>query len=303
MINGLINVYKERGYTSMDVCAVMRGISGQRKVGHTGTLDPDAEGVLPVCLGNATKLCDMLTDKEKEYVASFVLGKKTDTLDIWGTVLEEREPKAFKDAVIESIKSFIGGYNQLPPLYSAKKINGHKLCDLARSGREIKVERKPVWVDIRDIEILNVNYPEFTIKVTCGKGTYIRSLCEDIGSRINELSTMTSLKRTRVSDFKIEEAFTLDALTNLKNEGALLSAVKPTDFVFSEYKSIKVKKEYRKIIDNGNKLSLSFTDFGEMPIDSEKFRVYNNEGEFTGVYFFDAKENSLKPFKMFFEVK
>ena len=123
MINGIINVYKQKGYTSFDVCAVMRGILGQRKVGHTGTLDPDAEGVLPVCVGNATKLCDMLTDKSKEYVATFVLGIKTDTLDISGTVLEERKPTVSEEDLRAAINSFIGGYEQLPPMYSAKKID------------------------------------------------------------------------------------------------------------------------------------------------------------------------------------
>ena len=195
MINGIINVYKQKGYTSFDVCAVMRGILGQRKVGHTGTLDPDAEGVLPVCVGNATKLCDMLTDKSKEYVATFVLGIKTDTLDISGTVLEERKPTVSEEDLRAAINSFIGGYEQLPPMYSAKKIDGKKLYEIARSGKE--VERKAVFVEIKDIETMNISYPYVTIRVSCGKGTYIRSLCEDIGNKCGELACMTSLKRTR----------------------------------------------------------------------------------------------------------
>ena len=298
MINGMINVYKERGFTSFDVCAVMRGISGQKKVGHTGTLDPDAEGVLPICLGNATKLCDILTDKKKEYVATFVLGKKTDTLDIWGTVLEERKPKASEEEVSEAILSFIGGYEQLPPMYSAKKVNGKRLYDLAREGKE--VQRKPVFVEINNIEIINVKYPEFTIKVECGKGTYIRSLCEDIGNKCGELTCMTSLKRTRVSEFVIEEAYTLDELTKIKNEGKLLTVVQPTDFVFKENRCVNVKADFRKFIDNGNKLTLSMTDCGNMSIDGEIVRVYNDEGRFVGLYSFDSNEDVLKPYKMFF---
>lgn len=297
MINGMINVYKERGFTSFDVCAVMRGIAGQKKVGHTGTLDPDAEGVLPICLGNATKLCDMLTDKKKEYIATFLLGKKTDTLDIWGNVLEERTPKASVDEVKASIMSFEGGYNQLPPMYSAKKVDGKRLYDLARQGKE--VERNPVFVEIKNIEIISVDYPSFTIRVECGKGTYIRSLCEDIAAKCGELACMTSLKRTVVSEFKIEDAYTLDELTKIKNEGRLLEVVKPTDTVFMDCKGVTVKKEFRKYIDNGNKLELSMVT-GDLEFeDLEKVRVYNDENLFTGLYTYVKMEKVLKPYKMF----
>jgi len=297
LINGMINVYKERGFTSFDVCAVMRGIAGQKKVGHTGTLDPDAEGVLPICLGNATKLCDMLTDKKKEYIATFLLGKKTDTLDIWGNVLEERTPKASVDEVKASIMSFEGGYNQLPPMYSAKKVDGKRLYDLARQGKE--VERNPVFVEIKNIEIISVDYPSFTIRVECGKGTYIRSLCEDIAAKCGELACMTSLKRTVVSEFKIEDAYTLDELTKIKNEGRLLEVVKPTDTVFMDCKGVTVKKEFRKYIDNGNKLELSMVT-GDLEFeDLEKVRVYNDENLFTGLYTYVKMEKVLKPYKMF----
>ncbi|MCR5278143.1 MAG: tRNA pseudouridine(55) synthase TruB, partial [Lachnospiraceae bacterium] len=193
MLNGIINVYKEKNFTSFDVVAVMRGITGTRKVGHTGTLDPYAEGVLPVCIGSATALCDMLTDKRKEYVASFLLGKSTDTLDITGTVLEERNPQASVQTLEAAIRSFIGGYDQLPPMYSAKKVDGKRLYDLARAGKE--VERKPQFVEIYDIEILSMEYPGFTVRVECGKGTYIRSLGADIAAKCGELAVMTDLKR------------------------------------------------------------------------------------------------------------
>lgn len=301
MINGLINVYKERGFTSMDVCACMRGISGQRKVGHTGTLDPDAEGVLPVCLGNATKLCDMLTDKEKEYVATFVLGKKTDTLDIWGNLIDEKEPVASTEDIIESVNSFVGGYEQLPPMFSAKKINGQRLYDLARKGRD--VERKPVWVEINAIEVLEIDYPNVTIRVNCGKGTYIRSLIEDIGSKCGEYACMTSLKRTKVSEFAIEDALTLDELTALKHEGRLLEIVKPTEFAFMEYPGLYVKEEYRKFIDNGNKLMDFHFENGEMHIDGGIYRVYNNDRRFAGLYKYFEEEDAYKPYKMFLEAQ
>lgn len=297
MINGMINVYKEKGFTSFDVCAVVRGIYGQRKVGHTGTLDPNAEGVLPVCLGNATKLCDMLKDKKKEYVATFVLGKKTDTLDIWGTVLEEKEPSVSEERLTEAIMSFEGGYDQLPPMYSAKKINGKRLYDLARQGHE--VERTPVFVEIEKITIEKLEYPYVTIRVACGKGTYIRSLCEDIAAKVGELACMTSLKRTRVCDFTADKAYTLDELTALKNSGSLLSTVTPTDFVFMDCKGTTVKKEFRKYIDNGNKLSLSMIDKKTDLSDGEIVRIYNDEKTFCGIYSYVKAESILKPYKMF----
>jgi len=297
LINGIINVYKERGYTSFDVCAVMRGISGQRKVGHTGTLDPDAEGVLPICLGNATKLCDMLKDKRKEYIASFMLGKRTDTLDIWGTVIEEKEPVATVEAIKEAILSFEGGYEQLPPMFSAKKVDGKRLYDLARQGKE--VERKPVFVEIKNIEILSIDYPSFTIKVECGKGTYIRSLCEDIAAKCGDIACMTSLKRTRVSEFVIEDALTVTELTDIKNRGELLSVVKPTDMAFLEYREVTVKKEFRKYIDNGNKLTKDMFTESLFFEEDEMVRVYNDEKVFTGLYTYVKMEKVLKPFKMF----
>lgn len=297
MINGIINVYKEKGFTSFDVCAVMRGISGQKKVGHTGTLDPDAEGVLPVCLGNATKLCDMLTDKEKEYVASFVLGKRTDTLDIFGTVTEEREPKVSVEDLRKAIMSFEGGYEQLPPMYSAKKVNGQRLYDIARSGRE--VERKPVFVNIKKIDILSIDYPNVEIKVNCGKGTYIRSLCEDIASKCGELACMTSLKRVRVSEFTIEDALTLSELTDLKNAGTLQSVVKSTDTCFPECNKLTVKKDFRKLIDNGNKLSYDMVTGSIPDNDGELVRIYNDDNVFVGLFIVNTIDKMLKPYKMF----
>lgn len=297
MLNGIINVYKERGFTSFDVCALIRGIAGQKKVGHTGTLDPQAEGVLPICLGNATKLCDMLTDKTKEYVAEFVLGKKTDTLDIWGTVIEEREPVVSEDKLREAILSFVGGYEQLPPMYSAKKVDGKRLYDLARAGKE--VARKPVFVDIHEIEILNIDYPKVTVRVSCGKGTYIRSLCEDIAAKAGELAVMTSLKRTRVAAFTADNALTLKDLQDLKDKGLLSTAVLPTDSAFPDYEALTVKKDFRKLIDNGNKLSLSMIDGKQNLNEGEIVRIYNDEKVFTGLYLFVKAENCLKPFKMF----
>ncbi len=301
MLNGLINVYKEPGYTSMDVCAVLRGITGQKKIGHTGTLDPSAEGVLPICLGNATKLCDMLESKKKEYVATFMLGKKTDTLDITGEVLEERKPRASKEDIEAAIKTFIGGYEQVPPMYSAKFINGQRLYELARKGQT--VERKPVFVDIYDIKIEEADLPYVTIRVLCGKGTYIRSLCEDICEKCGELGVMTKLIRTAVDHFTSDKALTIKQLETVRDEGRLSEVVIPTEDAFSDLPRFMVKPDFRKAIDNGNKLKLSMIKEYVSLKDGDRCRISNDEGTFMGVYYYEEKERALKPFKMFLEIK
>ena len=211
MIHGIINVYKEKGFTSHDVVAKLRGIVGQKKIGHTGTLDPDATGVLPVCLGKATKLCDLLTDKNKTYEAVLLLGKTTDTQDITGEVLEEKSTEALtEEKVREAIEGFIGDYEQIPPMYSALKVNGKKLYELAREGKVI--ERKARPVKILDIQILEIDLPKVRMEVSCSKGTYIRTLCHDIGEKLGCGGCMESLIRTRVSTFRIEDAKTLDEI-------------------------------------------------------------------------------------------
>ena len=182
MINGVINIYKERGFTSHDVVAKLRGILKQKKIGHTGTLDPDAEGVLPVCLGKGTRLCDMLTDHSKVYEAVLLLGQSTDTQDVSGTVLQEASVEVSEEEVREAIMSFVGPYDQIPPMYSALKVNGQKLCDLARAGKE--VERKARPVEIYEIQIEEIYLPRVRMTVSCSKGTYIRTLCHDIGEKL-----------------------------------------------------------------------------------------------------------------------
>ena len=198
--NGIINIFKEKGFTSHDVVAKMRGILKQKKIGHSGTLDPDATGVLPVLLGNATVLSDMLTDKSKEYEAVMLLGVSTDTQDITGKILEKRDTSNLnKDMVKEIILSFLGEYMQLPPMYSALKVGGKKLVDLAREGKEVK--REPRAVYIFDIDIMDISLPEVKFKAKVSKGTYIRTLCHDIGEKLSVGGCMESLIRTRVDRF------------------------------------------------------------------------------------------------------
>ena len=192
MINGILNIYKEKGYTSHDVVARLRGIVKQKKIGHTGTLDPDAEGVLPVCLGRATKVCGLLTDKDKIYEAVLLLGTTTDTQDISGTVLEERAADGLaEEQILDCIQTYIGEYEQLPPMYSALKVNGKKLYELARAGIEVERERRKVT--IHDIQIVEIKLPRVRMRVHCSKGTYIRTLCHDIGADLNVGGCMESL--------------------------------------------------------------------------------------------------------------
>ena len=217
MVNGILNVYKEKGYTSHDVVAKLRGIVGQKKIGHTGTLDPDAEGVLPVCLGRATKVCDMLTEKDKTYEAVLLLGKETDTQDISGTVLRVGETEGLtQEQVKDCVMSFVGEYDQIPPMYSALKVNGKKLYELAREGKTI--ERKSRKVEIKEIRILEMALPRVRMEVSCSKGTYIRTLCHDIGEKLGCFGCMESLLRTKVSRFEIESSLKLSEIQKKREE-------------------------------------------------------------------------------------
>lgn len=297
MIHGIINVYKEKGFTSHDVVAKLRGIVGQKKIGHTGTLDPDATGVLPVCLGKATKLCDLLTDKNKTYEAVLLLGKTTDTQDITGEVLEEKSTEALtEEKVREAIEGFIGDYEQIPPMYSALKVNGKKLYELAREGKVI--ERKARPVKILDIQILEIDLPKVRMEVSCSKGTYIRTLCHDIGKKLGCGGCMESLIRTRVSTFRIEDAKTLDEIETLKQEGKLAELLVPIDAMFPFYPKITVKDDWKAFAKNGNPLDLKMLKEACGQDEETQVRLYDESGKFIAIY--QWKEKKYHIVKMFF---
>jgi tRNA pseudouridine55 synthase len=300
MINGIINVYKEKGFTSFDVVAKMRGMFHQKKIGHTGTLDPDAEGVLPVCLGKATKVCDLLTDKDKEYKAVLLLGKETDTQDISGEVLNESEVTVTEEEVKSVIMSFVGAYEQVPPMYSALKVNGQKLCDLARKG--ITVERKSRPVTIHHIEILSVNLPEVEMVVSCSKGTYIRTLCDDIGKKLGCFGCMKSLLRTKVDRFELENAYKLSELQEmLQKPESEWSFVESIDGVFEKYVAVTASEDAQKLVDNGNRIPESFiTDFTQEKM-QERVRLYDANRRFIGIYSYLSESKEFKPIKLFME--
>ena len=297
MINGILNVYKEAGFTSHDVVAKLRGICRQKKIGHTGTLDPEAVGVLPVCLGSGTKLCDMLTDKSKEYEAVLLLGQVTDTQDVTGTVLEEHEVTVDEEQAVEAIRSFVGAYEQIPPMYSALKVNGKRLYELARAGKE--VERKGRPVEIHSIEILSVSLPEITFRVACSKGTYIRTLCHDIGQKLGCGGTMKSLKRTRVGIFTIDGALKLSRLEELAAQGRLEENVIPVEAMFTELPALTVKDAFARLIENGNAFYPGQAEENVRTPDGGQVRVYDRKGRFYGIYAFSEEKERYQPVKMF----
>ena len=301
MYNGIINVYKEKGFTSHDVVARLRGICKMKKIGHTGTLDPEAVGVLPVCFGSGTKLCEMLTDWDKEYIALLRLGVVTDTQDMTGQILsrcsgEEIEALSVEQ-VREAVMGFEGDYNQIPPMYSALKVDGKKLYELARAGREI--ERKPRKVQIREIEIRSVSLPLVELRVVCSKGTYIRTLCHDIGAMLGCGGAMESLTRSRVGIFKVEDALTLDELERLRDENKISAVIIPPDAIFTKDRAVTVKGQGRKMAQNGNHLGTAQLMEPMRFEDGERVRVYDSDGRFYGIYDYHQAESTLKPVKMF----
>ena len=297
MLNGIINIYKEKGFTSHDVVAKMRGICRQKKIGHTGTLDPDATGVLPVCLGCGTKLCDMLTDKDKEYVTELLLGVTTDTQDITGQVLTQNAVEVSEDQVKEAVMSFQGDYMQVPPMYSALKVNGKKLYELARAGKEVERQARPV--KILDLEILEMNLPVVKIRVACSKGTYIRTLCADIGDKLGCGGTMQSLMRTKVGVFELGKAVTLAELEQIRDTVGLESLLYPVESAFEECPSLHVKPEFQKLLDNGNAFYPNQTIEKITYPEGMWVKVYGQD-RFYGVFAYDPANRRYKPVKMFF---
>lgn len=297
MRNGVINIYKEQGFTSHDVVAKLRGILKQKKIGHTGTLDPDAEGVLPVCLGSGTKLCGMLTDRDKTYEAVLLLGQSTDTQDISGTVLERVEVSVTEETAGEAILSFVGAYEQIPPMYSALKVGGRKLCDLARAGQE--VERKARPVVIYGIEILEVCMPRIRMSVSCSKGTYIRTLCHDIGEKLGCHGCMEKLLRTKAGQFLLEDSLRLSEVERLRDEGRLEEAILPVDEVFTAHPKAVLKKESSRLGYNGNPFRK--TDLTVQDVKEGEIRVYDHAGAFIGIYAWHPGQRLYRPVKMFYQ--
>lgn len=310
MIDGIINVYKEAGYTSFDVVAKLRGILKQKKIGHTGTLDPEAEGVLPVCLGNGTKLCELLTDKDKEYEAVLFLGRETDTQDTTGSIIAEKIVDCTEDDIKEAVKSFMGSYEQIPPMYSAIKIDGKRLYQLAREGKT--VERKGRTVQIYRIDIISIELPRVKLRVNCSRGTYIRTLCNDIGKNLGCGGCMEHLLRTKSGNYRIENAITLKEIEEKRDQDRLSEIILPLDSAFN-FPKLYVRKEWKNLIDNGNPMKPECFEDSEDSLHKRgilqeerggfeaegRYWVYNTENLLAGIYRYDGNRHILMPDKIF----
>ncbi|HIV16878.1 MAG TPA: tRNA pseudouridine(55) synthase TruB [Candidatus Alectryocaccobium stercorigallinarum] len=298
-MDGILNIYKESGYTSFDVVAKLRRILNQKKIGHTGTLDPAAIGVLPVCVGKATKLCSLLTDGTKTYETVLLLGTITDTLDMEGQVIKTCPVECTNTEAERCVMSFLGEQEQIPPMYSALKVNGKRLYDLARAG--VTVERKPRKVVFYELDILEINLPRIRLRVKCSKGTYIRSLCNDIGEALGCGGCMEKLIRTGSGGFSIESALTLSEVEKLMEAGGIEKALIPVDKIFENIPKAVTLPEFDKTVRNGGKIArAAFDSHSRSEAGKGDVRLYDSEGTFIGIYSFMPESDMFRPKKIFY---
>lgn len=290
-MNGVLIVNKPQGWTSHDVVAKLRGIYQTKRVGHSGTLDPMATGVLVVFLGRATRAVELCENDEKEYVAGLKLGVITNTQDTTGEVIETRQVQVTDEGLRETLETFLGPQQQIPPMYSAVKIGGKKLYELARKGQT--VERKPRNITIETLELLDRQADECRLRVRCSKGTYVRTLCHDIGEKLGCGGCMSSLRRTKAGRFGIEDALSLEEIQAAKEQGTHEGFLKPVDFLFSHLPAITVDEKGEKRCKCGTDLPMKDLPDGE-------YRVYSKSGEF--LMLGRGEEGVLKTVKSFFEV-
>ncbi len=300
-MNGIIIVNKEQGFTSHDVVAKLRGILHFKKIGHTGTLDPDATGVLPVCVGKATKVCDLLTDRDKTYVAEVRLGVTTDTLDMTGKMISSAPVNITEEQLKLVLGEFTGEIQQIPPMYSAVKVDGKRLYELARQGREVERRARKVVIHRLALGETALERDEFTIEITCSKGTYIRSLCDDIGKRLGCGAAMKSLVRTGVGAFGLRDALTL---AEIEQRAAASPAggqdlLLPVDSVFQEYAACRVSEQGMKYLRNGNMVSPRLCQCLPAAADGELVRMYDMDGCFYALYRFQEDTGMYRVVKMF----
>ena len=276
-MDGVINVFKNSKMTSFDVVRIIKKVSGTKKVGHTGTLDPEATGVLPVCIGKGTKIIDYIMNSDKVYEVEFKLGVVTTTYDLEGEVTSEKDPSNLdNEEILRVIKSFVCSYDQVPPMYSALKKNGVRLYELARKGIEIEREGRPVT--IYNIEEIKLNNPYVKMKVTCSKGTYIRSLCYDIGEKLNVGACMTKLKRCKTSKFEEKDSININDITSENIKDYIITLEEALDF----YDKLIVSHKFSKLLINGVKVFDKRLTKENVEI-NKLYRVYDEEGLFIGL--------------------
>lgn len=299
-MNGVIIINKPENFTSFDVVAVVRRLTGQRKIGHTGTLDPNATGVLPILLGNATKAQDIVPNHDKTYTAKFRLGITTDTLDIWGTVLSESGKTVNTADVLSVLDNFRGEIEQLPPMYSAVKVNGQRLYDLARQGRE--VERKPRRVTVYSLELVDFDEKtqSGTLGISCSRGTYIRTVIDDMGRLLGTGAVMTALCRTSACGYTLADSITLENARKSAENGELAEHIMQTESLFAGYRKITVSDAQAKRFSNGGALDMARTVLARANAESgEIIRVSDRQGNFLGLGTADSESGQLKIYKLF----
>lgn len=292
MPKGILNVNKEKGISSARVVSLVRRALDIKKVGHTGTLDLEASGVLPIVVGKATRVSDYMMTKDKVYETELILGAKTDTLDAAGKIIAKSQKIIDKDQFLETMNTFKGEIEQIPPMYSALKVNGQKLYDLAREG--IEIERKRRRVNIYDIDLLDFDFPRAKIRVTCSKGTYIRTLVDDIGEKLGTFAYVDKLVRARVGEFDIKDAIKSEDILEISRED-LLKKLYPIDTALKNFEKIVLDKSYLEKLINGQVVEVE-KNYGKI------IRVYC-EDEFLGLgnSYRENNKNFLKMEKVFYE--
>lgn len=298
-MNGVLCVNKPEGFTSFDVVAKLRGILKTRKIGHAGTLDPMATGVLPVFVGSATKACDIMPDSSKSYRAGFRLGMCTDTQDSTGKVLNTCDVNAVKSDIESILSEFTGDIMQIPPMYSAVSVNGKRLYELARQGIEIERESRKIHVYSLILSEYDENSKEGVLCIECSKGTYIRTIIHDIGQKLQCGAVMTSLVRTSSNGFSLSDAVTLDEIQRYADKGCASSLLMPPDRLFDKYPEITLDEHCTKLYSNGVKL---YTE--KIGIDNDesiKYRIYDYRGIFMGLAC--VKDKCLRVFKNFYSAE
>ena len=296
---GVLLINKPQGWTSFDVCGKLRGILHQKRIGHTGTLDPLATGVLPILIGKAAKVADILPESGKEYRAHFKLGIDTDTQDITGKVLATDSVHITKEQLEQAFVGFVGDYMQTPPMYSAVKVDGKKLCDLAREGKEIKREPKLRHIDYITLESFDEEQREGVITLSVSKGTYIRTLICDAAKSLGTLGTMTELVRTKACGFTLDECITLEQAQALADEGKLTERILRLESIFSQYPKARLDEKRTKLYKNGVKLRPEQAGIKKFD-DNSRFCVMADSGELISVAYTDKQKNELRALRNFY---
>ena len=297
-MNDILCMNKPQDFTSFDVIGKLRGILHMKRLGHTGTLDPMATGVLPILVGTATKACDILPNQDKTYQATVVFGKATDTLDIWGKPLQDYPEQHVTEAALRAIlPEFLGDITQLPPMYSAVSVNGKRLYELARKGETVERPTRTVHIDAITLDAFDETQQTATLTVSCGKGTYIRTLLSDIGQRLGGDAVMTALTRTAACGYPLQECLTFEQVAAAMADGTLEEHLLPTDSLFSSYPKLRLNAAQERMFCNGVKLDLN--RLRNLQPDQDIYTVYGATGTFLGTALADRTQQELRIGKRF----